>query len=173
MIKRPSLLFAVALLATLSACKKKVDENAVMPAGDGATLVGTWSTDGSVDFSGEGLRTSMANGRTVYHPDRTFDYSGHLTIFGNALPTQGLSFAVTGKGRWQHEGTHLSEDYTTVAIKSEGGGAAIDRLAAQLSKEMQDQPATESTVVELTSGRLQLRDDVTERTTTFTRQPIG
>jgi hypothetical protein len=174
MSPRRSILLTMALVAALSACKKKVDEDAAMPSGgEPATLVGTWNTDGPVSFSGEGLRTTMEGGRTVYHPDKTFDYSGRLTIFGNALPTEGVSFRVTGKGAWQQDGSTLSEDYTAVTVQSEHDDAALKRLAGQLATELRDQPATESAVIELSADRLELRDRTTDRLTSYTRQPAG
>lgn len=163
-----ALLITAALLA---ACERSADEErqpreAPQPR---ATLIGTWTTDMPANFSGEGLRTRMSDGRTRYGADNRFDYQGRLTIFGPEIPPDGLTFRVAGTGDWRSGDNRLREDFTEVRVTSETDDAELNRLAGQMAIEIRDQPASTSRILSLDAQRLELRDEASGRTSTYTR----
>ena len=163
---------AAALCLVVAGCKGREQPQGA-PAGPEpkpASLVGTWTTDQPVRFSGEGLRTETSQGRTAYAPDRRFDYSGRLTIYGEKLPAGGVSFRIAAKGDWRRERDRLTEDFTQVSLTSEVPNADLDRLADQLEAEMEAAAPSVSDIVALNQRALKLRDRSDGRETTYTRR---
>lgn len=175
MTKPHAALAAAAALILLPACGSREDD---APAAETATasstqpvadpLVGRWTSDAPAEFVGEGLRTRMADGRTDYRPDGSFAYAGRLTVFGERLPSDGMSFAVTADGRWQRQGDRLTEDYTAVRVVPEHEDGELRRLADQLGREMVEEPATVSRVETLEGGRMTLSTE--GRSQSYTRR---
>lgn len=164
------LLIAAALL---SACERSADDDEKAPREApqaNATLIGTWTTDTPASFSGEGLRTRMSDGRTRYGADNRFAYTGQLTIFGPEIPPDGLAFRVAATGDWRSGDNRLTEDFTQVRVTSETDDTELNRLAAQMALEIRDQPASVSRILSLTPQRLELRDEASGRTSSYTRQ---
>lgn len=169
-------IMTAALALALAACQKPAGDaqgDAAQPSGRAGDLVGTWTTDAPVDFSGEGLRTQMVGGKTVYAADRKFTYSGRLTIFGNKLPVDGLNFQVAGEGDWTRDGNQLTEDYTRVTITPEAGNPTLARLARQMADEMVAEAPTRSRIVELSDSRMELSDEASDRRTSYSRAPAA
>ena len=166
------LVLAAALCLAMLGCKGREQPQGATsgPEIEPASIVGTWTTDQPVTFSGEGLRTETSEGRTAYGPDRHFDYSGRLTIYGEKLPAGGVSFRIAAKGDWKRERNLLSEDFTDVTLSSEVPNPALDRLADQLEGEMAAAPASVSEILALDETALKLRDRSDGRVTTYTRR---
>lgn len=171
-----SILTMATMTLALAACQKPAGDtaNAAAEAPSRAgDLIGTWTTDAPVDFSGEGLRTRMSGGTTRYGADNKFAYAGRLTIFGDKLPVEGLAFQVKGQGDWTRNGNQLTEDYTAVTITPEAGNRQLDKLAHQMADEMVAEAPTQSRIVELSDSRLELNDESSDRHSSYSRAPIA
>jgi len=161
----------------LAACGSGADDtangNAATAAANTASvaaepIVGLWTGDAPVDFSGEGLRTRTTDERIRYAADGSFRYLARLIIFGPELPSEGLGFAVDGTGRWRRQGDQLTRDYGAVSVTPEHEDGELRRLSTQLGQEMVDEPATVSTVDRLEGNQLTLTTD--DRAQNFTRR---
>lgn len=132
----------------------------VQAAGTAAEpLVGLWTGDAPVDFSGEGLRTRTSDERIRFDEDGSFRYLARLIIYGPDLPSEGLGFAIDGNGRWQRQGNQLTRDYSAVSVTPEHEDGELRRLSTQLGEEMAAEPAIVSRIDQVDGGRLTLTTD--------------
>lgn len=162
------------LAACGSGAENAASGNATVAAGANAAppaaepIVGMWTGDSPVEFSGEGLRTRTSDERIRYAPDGSFRYLARLIIFGPELPSEGLGFAIDGNGRWQRQGDQLTRDYGAVTVTPEHEDGELRRLSTQLGREMVDEPATVSRIDRLEGNQLTLTTD--DKAQSYTRR---
>lgn len=161
----------VLLLAALAGCDREGEPTAPAAAGEEAqpTLVGTWRTEQPARFVGEGLRTETHEGRTVYAADGGFAYRGRLLIFGDRLPTEGLGFDMRGKGEWRAANRILTERFTDMTIVPDGPNPVLEKLAAEIARDLVARPPVQSDIQALDEWHLMLRDRSTGTVATFAR----
>lgn len=162
-------------LALLAGCERGAPEKASAAADAAAApaLVGAWRTEQPARFAGEGLRTETHDGRTVYKPDGSFDYSGRLLIFGEKLPQAGLGFRMRGQGAWTEANRILTERFTALDIAPEAANPTLERLGREMAAELVARPPTESDIQALDDWHLMLRDRATGTVASYARDGQG
>jgi len=159
------------LLGALAGCDRGDERKAAAPAAAARpTLVGAWRTEQPARFAGEGLRTETRDGRTVYRPDGGFDYRGRLIIFGEKLPAEGLGFDMQGRGEWRAANRILTERFTAMQIVPDGPNPVLEKLAAEIAKDLVARPPVRSDIQALDEWHLMLRDRETGTVASFARE---